>query len=286
MAHRPPKNLSLRQLVSGTFSLLAAKRCPLALSILSFALLSAVVGVAVQQRIHSIEDDISASAGLTWEQLHEHVDERLQIFTEADARQLIRQMFVRGALLNQEQNIPSRAAFDFMVRIGPWLLFSFALHTLILFVSYVFFVLLAVAGSESPYDTVRRLPLMVLKMAGLWMWSMVRSLLWIPFLGPLIAIYMIPRVALGPAILAGGRIGIVHSVRESMRRTRGRWVSIVLSLVVSCLLCISFLWFSMVIVALLALFSTKVSFFVWLLLMFFLAAFQMFFLATLAASME
>lgn len=252
---------------------------------LSFALLSAVIAAAIGQKVGRIEDQITLSAGVTREQLQRAVDHRVTVFTETDASVLMERFRSGTPPLSEGGTLTEDSAvFAFIAGIGPWLLLSLLLHGTVLFIGCVFFLLLAAGGTQSPYDIAARLPGMIPAMFGLSLWLFFRSLLWIPFLGWLLALYLFPRLALAPALLAGGKAGIRSTLRESMRRTKGRVLFMLFSLIGAALLAVVFLWLGIILVAAVALFSIKLSLVLWLFLLYIVAALQMFFLTVLTAA--
>ncbi|MEI8230893.1 MAG: hypothetical protein WCG83_07215 [Candidatus Peregrinibacteria bacterium] len=62
---------------------------------------------------------------------------------------------------------------------------------------------------------------------GMSLWITLRSFIWIPILGWVAAVYLGPRLCLAPVILLSEGKGIRESARESMRRTEGKWGTVV-----------------------------------------------------------
>ena len=108
----------------------------------------------------------------------------------------------------------------------------------------------------------------------------------IPLIGPILLLFMTPRLALGPALLASGRTGVFLSLRESIKLTKGHWFFVALSLFSLLIITLLILWLGVLLVAATTLFSAKLGFFLWLLFVMFLAAMQMFFLVKLKESMD
>lgn len=87
-------------------------------------------------------------------------------------------------------------------------------------------------------------PKYLLPVLGLWVWMFIRSFAWIPFIGVIFAIVILPRLMLAPVILVKEGKGVFASVRESNERSRGYWGKIVGNI----LLAIICVWFVMAIV--------------------------------------
>jgi hypothetical protein len=72
-------------------------------------------------------------------------------------------------------------------------------------------------------------------MLGLNLWLFVRSFVWIPILGIIVAIIIGPRLSLAPVILVTEKKGVFESASLSYQRTRGWWDKIVGNTIVVCL---------------------------------------------------
>lgn len=273
----------LRRVFEITFTLFSSRRKEIVLAVLTFAMLSAVVSAATGQRIRMIEDRIASETHLSWQQLHNGVNERLQTFNEDDARMIMAGFGFRTSIeiLPLPSLAPDNAALHYVVSVAPWILLSFGLNLCIFFVASVFFLLLAGRPHASTIERVLRLPAETIRMIGLLLWYFVRSLLWLPFVGILIAFFVTPRLVLAPAVFSKGKTGIFQSFRESMKATRGHWFFIVFSLIAAFLFSIAFLWFCVVVVSLLTLFSMKLGFLVWLTALMLIVAFSTFFFVKL-----
>ena len=265
-----------------TLVLLRMKKHVAGIAVLCFAMLSAVATTFIGQEVSELEERITSSAGISSEQLQKDIDARLQIFNEEDALLLVRHI---TADPEQRQFLSNDHAFAFIVNVAPWVFLSFLLNTIILFIACVFFLLLAGGSVVSGYQAASQLPIMLLKMLFLMFWFFVRSFLWIPFLGPPIALLMIPRLILAPAILANGTMGVLASTSESLRRTKHRWFQVLFSLLGLVLSSAAFLFLAMMIVSIVTLLSLKLGFLLWLLLLLGTVSFQMFFLMILSERM-
>jgi hypothetical protein len=67
----------------------------------------------------------------------------------------------------------------------------------------------------------------VFPLLGVWIWSFLRSFIWVPLIGIIPAVILGPRFALAPVILISQGKGVVGSVSESYGKTRGFWGKIV-----------------------------------------------------------
>ncbi|MSR67483.1 hypothetical protein EXS65_01480 [Candidatus Peribacteria bacterium] len=286
MVHRSAAP-GLRAVLRGTVSLLSDSRKSLAVGIFCFAMLCALVSATVNRQIRSIEDRILESASLSWEELRFEVNESLGAFDQKDAEVVMARFGIGSSTVTVEELSGSKetVALAFVVAAGPWILVSFFSMLILHFIASVFFLRMS-AHPLLPLDRLfLELPLFTFKMLVVLLWYVVRSFLWFPIIGPLLAVYMTPRLALAPALLAKKKSGIFLSCRESMKATKGRWFFMTGSLLFLFLASVAMLWFGIVIVAVVSLFSAKLSFFLWLLLTMFLTAVQMFFLMALSKEM-
>lgn len=67
-----------------------------------------------------------------------------------------------------------------------------------------------------------------LSLVLLWIWLFLRSFVWIPFVGWIIAIVLFPRFVAAPIYLLEEKKGVRESTRLSIRVTIGSWLRIVL----------------------------------------------------------
>lgn len=280
MKRRHPASFSIAKILSETVSMFIASRRILFPAILTFSLMSAVIAGFLQQSVSRIEDRMAAENAIEWQELHDRVQSRLSAFTPVDAERLVRSF--RGLEAHGDDDL----AFAFILAVGPFVAVAFVLHLCVFFLACMFFLSLSTGALRSGVDLAMRLPLFAIRMTGLLLWLFARSLVWLPFIGPIIALYLIPRFVAAPFLYAGGHSSFFVSVQESMKLTRKRWWTILLSFLCLFVLSLAVLWFGIVIVALVSLFSSKLSYFLWLFLLMSTGALQMFFLSSLVRSLE
>ncbi|MDD4319068.1 MAG: hypothetical protein PHW10_01960 [Candidatus Peribacteraceae bacterium] len=100
------------------------------------------------------------------------------------------------------------------------------------------YVLVLVLEGKKAGDALSRLTGLLLPLVGLGLWLIVRTFVWIPVLGIVLAIILGPRFLLAPLLLVKEGKGVFASMRESYARTQGYWGKIfgnlfVISLLVS-----------------------------------------------------
>ncbi|MDD5623141.1 MAG: hypothetical protein PHI23_00325 [Candidatus Peribacteraceae bacterium] len=63
----------------------------------------------------------------------------------------------------------------------------------------------------------------VLPLIGLWLWVAIRSFVWIPFIGFITGIILLPRFLCAPVFLVRDKKGVFESASMSYKSTRGYW---------------------------------------------------------------
>ncbi len=110
----------------------------------------------------------------------------------------------------------------------PRILFTYVAMAILSFLAMIYFFILALQSDMKPDwgQVFDRLPPLLFPMMGLYIWIFIRSFTWIPILGIFTSIYYFPRFALSNVLLAEQRKGIRESARQSMRLSRGYWLTI------------------------------------------------------------
>jgi hypothetical protein len=270
--------VTFRQVMARTGALLAVRWQSVFVGVLSFALLAAALSAFVNSRIQRVEDRVASDLGMTWETLDDTVSFKLATLTQTGAMSVAMQMDKLGwnasvgAILKNVPDQGDAAMMAYLIGIGPWIFLCAGGIVLIGIVCTVFFLLLATSGMSSAYDVAQRLPWMVVRMFVLALWLSVRSFIWVPVVGPLIAIYVLPRLSLAPVLLASGECGIMECQRESFARSKGHWWSIAFILIGIGFLISLMLWGSLVVTSVAVLFSMKLGLLLWYLALMYAAA--------------
>lgn len=260
---------------------------PVAIATLSFAMLLAVGSVSVQFKVMHIENGLMSELLVDRDALRKNIDADLEEISKMDVSEFIQSSSFRfGKSAVQEQPSEEHAlGLNYMRLVAPTIALQMIFNIAVMFVAAVFFLLLFAEGSKSAYETARRFPGKIFPMGGLILWMLVRSFVWIPLVGPIIAFFMLPRLALAPVFLVSGEVGIHQSLQLSMKRTSGRWFAVFLRLVLIAIAAFLILWPMLVITVGVSLFSLKIGFILLLLACIFSIAFQCASLTVLAARM-
>ncbi len=278
---------SVSELFLGISSLLSAKKIPIAVATVSFAMLLAVGAAALQFRTQHIEDRLMAEFSMTDEVFMTTLDTQIKGLSEMEFPQFVQATGYHFGP-NAVHDAPAeeyKLGLRYLRRTMPFVLARIVFDIAVMFIAAVFFLLLFTGGSQSAYESARRLPGAVISMISLLFWVLLRSLIWIPIVGPALAIYMLPRLMLAPIFLASGEAGVRESVRLSMKRTSGHWLSVFVKLLLIGLTSFLILWPLLVLVVATALFSVKIGYILLLLSATFIIAYQCAALTVLAVMM-
>lgn len=278
---------TVSELFLGITSLLLSKKMPVAVATLSFAMLLAVGAAALQFRTQHIEDQLMTELSMDEETFVTALEKQILEISEMEFPEFVQTTGYHFGP-NAVHGSPAeeyKLALRYLRRTMPFVLAKIGFDIVVMFIASVFFLLLCTNGSQSAYESARKLPGALIPMMCLIFWMLVRSLIWVPLVGPAIALYMAPRLALAPVFLASGEAGIRESVQLSMKRTSGHWVSILLRLLLIGLTSFLILWPLLVLAVATALFSVKLGYILILLSFIFIVAYQCAALTVLAAIM-
>lgn len=115
----------------------------------------------------------------------------------------------------------------FWMSIMPSLGIMFFLSLLVGLVAKSYYLMVAVKGVNDVGAAVNMTIASITQLVGLWLWMALRSFIWIPIIGPFIAIFIGPRLILSPLYMLEQGKGITESVRMSYGATEGFWGKIV-----------------------------------------------------------
>lgn len=110
----------------------------------------------------------------------------------------------------------------------PAILGGAVVMIIISIVSRAYMTIVLVKKIDDPMAAVQGFGKHLIPLVLLWLWLVLRSFVWIPFIGWVIGIVLIPRFVASPIYLLEHNKGVTESVRESMRVTTGAWLRIVL----------------------------------------------------------
>jgi hypothetical protein len=242
----------LRQTLSIYFSSMRT----VAVASLCFALLAAIVTTVAESRLDIAEDTMATELGIEWQELRTRVQSDLIVLSELTTEQLLRE--VEATPAGQSMTQAKHIGIVYAVRAGPALLLLLSGLLIIFFIGRTFFFLLFTA-ERTGYAAAGKLPLAVFGFAALGLWVTLRSLSWLPMVGPFVGAYTIPRLSLSSVYYARGGVGILQSASLSWARTKGLWLPVTLRLLLMFCLCLLAWWILLSFVGILALFSLKLA---------------------------
>ncbi len=259
----------------GAFRLLSQKKVPTAIAALSFTMLLAVSSTAVQFTVMNIEDEFMSELSLDRDQLRSNIDADIAVISTMKFPEFLQQSgYTFGSTSPMQPTGEHALGIRYMMKVAPIVALQLVCNIATLFVAFVFFLLFFSRGSESAYETAQRLPRYILRMSGLLIWMLIRSWMWIPFIGPFLALYFVPRLSLAPVFLVSGTTGVFQSLRLSMTRTSGHWLGVFIRLALIIIVSFLMFWAALVVVVGVSLLSVKLGFILLLLSLVFAIAFQ------------
>lgn len=254
-------------MILGAFDLMKNKGRGVFFALLTFAMISGVFSAFVQRHIDTIETILASQMNVSRDELDELVLSDLNRISSLEMNDLMLEMRSRGdslAFIDHLGESEKQIGIIYISRVAPYIGLLLLLNCIIAFIAYTYFLLLFSRGSISPYEAASLLPKAVAGQVALNFFMGFRSFLWIPFIGPLMAFYFLPRLALAPVIYASGETGILLSMKRSIERTSGSWLTIVLRIVGVLLIILACFWPALVLTAVIGLFSFKLSYLFWL----------------------
>lgn len=166
----------------------------------------------------------------------EDLTERMQAGDDSASQELQAIMQNRFGSMSDEEaaNLGRSIGMNVFRGLLPQIGVGLVIGLILLVVANIYYLLLAL-GEKDPMKIAKRIPGLFLPVLGVWVWTFLRSFVWIPIVGWVVAIIIGPRFALSSVILVQERKGVMESVRSSYARTNGYWGKIVGNLIVMAL---------------------------------------------------
>lgn len=111
--------------------------------------------------------------------------------------------------------------------VAPFMGIGFLIGLALTVISTLWFYFIALGQIKDLNVTSKRIAKSFLPLLGLWLWMVIRSFVWIPIIGLIPGIILLPRYALAPVLLLRDHKGIRESVQLSSAATEGYWGKIV-----------------------------------------------------------
>lgn len=174
----------------------------------------------------------------TWQQKIEGTTGEMQALTEKvqrgeateDDRMQLEKMQEQ---IGDESLQGIRMMGGFMRAMAPLFGIAFLLSALIGLIGKSYFLVVVVRNLRDVNAAASATGAAILPLIGMWLWIAIRSFVWIPFLGVILAIILAPRFLLTPLYLLEGKKGVLQSATLSYRATKGYWGKIVGNMIVA-----------------------------------------------------
>ncbi|MDD5751660.1 MAG: hypothetical protein PHS73_04040 [Candidatus Peribacteraceae bacterium] len=108
-------------------------------------------------------------------------------------------------------------------RMAPYLGVSVLVSILISIIAGAYFLVLALDEKLDYSKAAKRGVGVILPLFLLWLWVVIRSFVWIPVLGIILAIILLPRFIVAPVLVVRDGKGVLESASRSYVLTRGYW---------------------------------------------------------------
>lgn len=223
----------LGTLLSDTIGFASKNWKPVVIGALVFG--SLMTGIQVNLR-HSVVNSVGTAMeglGTNAGRLKEIMDKAGQGDQEA-AAEMARQMQELGG---EADDLLQQQALGAMMGMFPSLGKSMVLSIIITLLSVTYFFIVALRPSQSLSSTIGVIPGLLLPMLGLWLWTFIRSFVWVPIIGIIPAIIYYPRFIAAPIYLIEQKKSVFDSVTMSMAATRFYWGKIVGNMIVFGICC-------------------------------------------------
>ncbi|MAE68317.1 MAG: hypothetical protein QF793_03135 [Candidatus Peribacteraceae bacterium] len=221
---------SFGTLIKGSWNFFAAHIKPIFIGSIIFGLLM----FGLQKILETQAANSMANHFGDMEKMEEYAERIEQGDEEAFQEMMMKMGMMDEGELDEEAM--EDMAMDLMKGMLPMFGLAFFGMLILSLVSSIFYIVLAIEGSQDFIKSMKRIPRFLLPMLGVWIWSFIRSFAWIPVLGWIIAIFVGPRLVMSSVILVKEGKGVTDSVKLSYQRSRGYWGKIVGNSIVAAVL--------------------------------------------------
>ncbi|HLD32602.1 MAG TPA: hypothetical protein VJB10_03375 [Candidatus Peribacteraceae bacterium] len=136
-----------------------------------------------------------------------------------------------GEMMGEEGTIPPAAAAAF---VGSTFMFIIAMWVISVIGTY-YYLVVATGRYMKPGEALRQTINKIISLIALSIWIGVRSFAWVPFIGVVFGIVLMPRFVPAPVLLLRDGKGIFESASMSYARTSGYWGKILGNTIVAML---------------------------------------------------
>lgn len=214
---------SLGTLLKASFEMYKTKFVPIGIGAVIFGVLTYGAQLYFQQAA------ISSMQGNPYANLDrlEQLADRAERGDQAALQELMEQagMMENGTLSSED--LMNKMAMDMMRGVLPTFSVFLLLTVIISVIAGAYYLVLSTDPLATAQTAAAKTPQLFLPLLGVWVWSFVRSFVWVPIIGVIIAIVLGPKLMLAPVILVRENASVFDSVKLSLERSRGYWGKIV-----------------------------------------------------------
>ncbi|MDO8469264.1 MAG: hypothetical protein Q7S29_05930 [Candidatus Peribacter sp.] len=209
----------LGQLLTDSWSSFRRALMPIVVGAVIFGLILGIGQSFIGQRI--VQKTGSALEGLGFDQQQmEDLQRRIQAGDQAAMDEFAQKMQQLGG---EQGDAVSGAVLSMYKGLLPSLGASMLIMWVISLIASAYFLLIALDGKLTFQAALARTPGLIIPLFLLSLWIMIRSFIWIPILGIILAIVLGPRFVCAPVLLVRDHKGILESASLSYAKTSGYW---------------------------------------------------------------
>ncbi len=209
----------LGQLLSDSWSSFRRALMPIVVGAVIFGLILGVAQSFVGQRM--VQKTGSALEGLGFDQQQmQDLQRRIQEGDQAALEEFSQQMQQLGG---EQGEAVSGALVSMYKGLLPAIGASMLIMWVISLIASAYFLLIALNDKLTFQAALTKTPGLIIPLFLLSLWIMIRSFIWIPLLGIILAIILGPRFVCAPVLLVRDRKGVLESASMSYAKTSGYW---------------------------------------------------------------
>jgi len=222
----------LGTLLSDSWSSFRRALMPILIGAVIFGLILGISQSFLGQRVAQKTGSALEDLGFNQQDLQD-LQQRIQAGDQAAVEEFQRKMQeVTGA---QGEKLPGAVASMYGTLL-PVMGASMLLMWVVSLIASAYFLVLSLEEGLTFQTALQRAPGLIIPLFLLSLWVMIRSFIWIPFIGIITAIILGPRFMLAPVLLAKEHKGVLESASLSYAKTQGYWGKIVGNGIVASLL--------------------------------------------------
>ncbi|OIO55514.1 hypothetical protein AUJ46_00920 [Candidatus Peregrinibacteria bacterium CG1_02_54_53] len=210
---------SLGTLLTDSWGSFRRALTPILVGAVLFGLVMAIGQSFVGQRVAQKAGSVFENMGFDPQQMQE-LQQRIQMGDEAAMNELAQQMEKLGG---SEGEAMAGAVGSMYTSLLPMLGASMLIMWVISLIASAYFLLIGLNDKITFQAARARTPGLIIPLFLLSLWVMIRSFIWIPIIGIIIAIILGPRFVCAPLLLVRDHKGVLESASMSYAKTRGFW---------------------------------------------------------------